>query len=114
MTIVATNDTRHEVSRVEVTRITIIDVYIHVVEFTKDPVEVVHEFEISMGEVHDALAYYYNHLEEMHKEHDAIEEAHQEAMRECGLVQAVDGSICHSLRVDFLTDYLAGYRGVLS
>lgn len=82
MSIDASEDTRHGVARVEGTRITVIDVYKHVVEFGKDPATVSDEFDISMGEVHEALAYYYNHPDEMQKEREAIERAHERALRE--------------------------------
>jgi uncharacterized protein (DUF433 family) len=82
MSIVTTADTRHGVPRVEGTRITVIDVYKHVVEFGKDPAEVAAKFDISMGEVHEALAYYYNNAEEMQAEQAAIEDAHEKAIGE--------------------------------
>lgn len=71
------DDTRFGSPRVAGTRITVLDVYKHVVEFGHDRGEVADKFGISINEVEEALEYYYQHPDKMHEEREGIETAHR-------------------------------------
>jgi uncharacterized protein (DUF433 family) len=63
--------------RISDTRIGIRDVYRLAVEGNHSPVDVADQLEISVGAVHTALAYYYEHPAEM----QALEQQHTESER---------------------------------
>lgn len=63
--IVRTEDTLGGEPRIEGTRIGVLHVYELVVEGDHSPVDIADQLDISLGEVYSALAYYYEHLDEM-------------------------------------------------
>lgn len=69
MTIVATEDLMGGEPRLEGRRITVLQVAVPVTE-GHEPEYVADQLDLSLGEVHEALAYFYNHPEEM----DALRE----------------------------------------
>ena len=76
MTIVATEDTMGGEPRLEGHRITVLQVAIPVIDGF-EPEFVADQLGITLGEVHEALAYFYNHPEEMdslQQEYDEVED----------------------------------------
>lgn len=82
MPITVTDDTLHGAPRIEGTRISVLDVYRHTTEFDFTPEEVAEKFNVSLAEVHEALAYYYRHPEQMQRQQEQRENAHQKAKQE--------------------------------
>ena len=83
MTIVATDDTMGGEPRVEGHRISVLQVAIPVIEGA-EPEFVADQLGITLGEVHEALAYFYNHPEEMEalqQEYDEVEAELADRMR---------------------------------
>lgn len=67
MSITADEDVLHGLPRLEGTRISVLDVYDAVLAADRTPAEAANGLEISLGEVYEALAYYYNNLEEVRR-----------------------------------------------
>lgn len=70
--------------RIEGTRIGVLDVYEFVVEGGNPPEEIADQLSISVGSVYTALAYYYEHPEEM-RELQAAAETGREKLAERSL-----------------------------
>lgn len=68
----------HGLPRVEGTRISVLHVYETVVDGDTDPAGAADALDLSLGEVYEALAYYYNNPEEMRTHRAAQEEAREE------------------------------------
>lgn len=63
--------------RIEGTRIGVLHVYELVVEGDHSPADIADQLDLSLGQVYEALAYYYNHPDEMRtvaSHHTAAEE----------------------------------------
>jgi uncharacterized protein (DUF433 family) len=73
--IVRTEGTLGGDPRIAGTRIGVLDVYELVGQGGHSPVDVADQLEVSLGEIHSALAYYYEHPEEMREVRRAREEA---------------------------------------
>lgn len=59
--------------RLEGTGITVVDVYAAYAEDGYEPAEIAHAFDISIADVHEALTYYYRHVEEL-ENYDVVED----------------------------------------
>lgn len=64
------------------TRIGVLDVYELVVDGANPPADVADQLELSLGEVYTALAYYYEHPDEMRSLRNARRERRDELARE--------------------------------
>ena len=67
--------------RIEGTRISVLHVYDTVVAGDTDPARAANALELSLGEVYEALAYYYNNPEEMRTHCATQDEAREELRR---------------------------------
>ena len=67
MTIVKTEDTLGGKPRLEGRRISVLQIAEMVIDAGKSPERVADELEIELGEVHEALAYYYRNIDEMNE-----------------------------------------------
>jgi len=65
MPIVATDDVMGGKPRLEGRRISVLQVAELVLDHGEDPATVSDQFDISLAEVHEGLAYYYDNLDEM-------------------------------------------------
>lgn len=74
MSITADEDILGGDPRIEGTRIGVMHVYDAVIGADKTPAEVASSYDISLGEVYAALAYYYSHPEEMQELREADRE----------------------------------------
>ena len=63
--IIRTADVRGEVPRIEGTRVAVLDGYELVVDGGHDPADVADQLDLSRAAVYTALAYYYEHPDEM-------------------------------------------------
>lgn len=79
MTIVSDEDVLHGLPRLTGTRISVLHVYDMVVDGDGEPAAVADALDIEIGEVYEALAYYYNHPDEIRRFRAAQESALQEA-----------------------------------
>lgn len=77
MTIVTDDDVLHGLPRIQGTRVGVTHVYDMVVAGA-EPAEVADSLDLELGRVHEALAYYYDHPDEMRavraREADALDE----------------------------------------
>lgn len=80
MPITTDEEVLHGLPRVEGTRISVLHVYDTVVDGGTDPAGAADAFDLSLGEVYEALAYYYNNSEEM-RTHRAAQAEAREALR---------------------------------
>jgi len=71
----------HGLPRVEGTRISVLHVYDTVVDGDTDPAGAVDALDLSLGEVYEALAYYYNNPEEMRTHRATLDEVREELRR---------------------------------
>jgi len=78
MAITTDEEVLHGLPRLEGTRISVLHVYDMVVDGDTDPAGVADALDLSLGEVYEALAYYYNNPEEMRTHRTAQDEAHEE------------------------------------
>ena len=78
MDITADEDVLGGDSRIAGTRIGVMHVYDAVIGADKTPAEVASSFDISLGEVYAALAYYNSHPAEMQELHEAEREYQRE------------------------------------
>lgn len=67
MSITSDEDVLHGLPRLEGTRISVIHVYNMVIGGDSTPADVASELDITLGQVHEALSYYYNHPDEMRR-----------------------------------------------
>jgi len=67
MTIIATEDVMGGKPRLEGRRISVLQIVELVLDQGEDPATVSDQFGISLADVHGALAYYYDNLEEMER-----------------------------------------------
>jgi uncharacterized protein (DUF433 family) len=67
MPIVATADTLGGKPRIEGTRVSVLQVTELVLDAGETPAAVADQFDISLADVHYALAYYYEHVDEMER-----------------------------------------------
>lgn len=65
MTIVSGGTTRDGQPRIDGTRVTVIDVYDAYAREGCEPAEVASDYDVKLAQVHEALAYYYNHAQAM-------------------------------------------------
>lgn len=65
MTITADDDVLHGLPRLEGTRVSVLDVSDAVLSAGRTPAEAASGLGITLGDVYEALAYYYNNPEEM-------------------------------------------------
>jgi uncharacterized protein (DUF433 family) len=70
MAVVSDEDVLHGLPRLEGTRISVLHVYDMVVEGGGKPAAVADALDIGVGDVYEALAYYYNHPDEMRRHRD--------------------------------------------
>ena len=70
----------HGLPRVEGTRISVLHVYETVVDGDTDPAGAADALDLPLGEVYEALAYYYNNPEEM-RTHPVAQEEAREGLR---------------------------------
>jgi uncharacterized protein (DUF433 family) len=70
--IVRDEDVRSNAPRIDGTRITVMDVKRRVIDEEEDPHVVAGEYGISMAELFSALAYYYDHREELSRREEAF------------------------------------------
>ena len=89
MTITADEDTLHGLPRLDGTRISVLHIYDMIVDGETDPAGVADALDISMGDVYEALAYYYNHPDEMRTHRTAQDEAREE-LRERAVTPPVE------------------------
>lgn len=82
--IVRTDDVLGGDPRIEGTRIGVLHVYELVVEGEHPPADVADQFDVSLGEVYSALAYYHEHPGEMRNVRRAHEDA-TDTLRETAL-----------------------------
>lgn len=76
---IATNgDVLHGLPRVEGTRISVLHVYDMVIDGETDPAGVADALDLSLAEVYEAMAYYYNNPEEMRSHRRDQEDARDE------------------------------------
>lgn len=93
MPVTTDDDVLHGLPRLEGTRISVLHVYDMVVDADTDPAGIADALDISLGEVYEALAYYYNHPDEMRTHRDAQEHAREDARdRAVGPPVEPDGS----------------------
>ena len=71
----------HGLPRVEGTRISVLHVYDTVVAGNTDPAGAADALDLSLGEVYEALAYYYNNPGEMRTHRATQDEAREELRR---------------------------------
>lgn len=73
MPVTTDDDVLHGFPRLDGTRIGVLHVYDLVISGDSEPPAVADALDITLGEVHEALAYYYNHPAEMrqYREHEA-------------------------------------------
>ena len=64
--------------RIEGTRITVLDIRRRVVDDDEDPFAVASEYDLEVAAVFEALAYFYEHVEEMYTRATEREQPHQE------------------------------------
>jgi uncharacterized protein (DUF433 family) len=74
MGIVASEDTLGGDPRLEGRRISVLQIAERVLTHDQSPENVADQLDVTMAEVHEALAYYYEHVEEMNE----IRERHRE------------------------------------
>ena len=67
MSITTDDDVLHGLPHLEGTRISVLDVYDSVVSASKTPAEAANGLDITLGDVYEALAYYYNNPSEMRR-----------------------------------------------
>ena len=65
MPIVTTEGVLGGKPRLDGRRVSVLQVAELVVDYGDDPADVADQFDLSLAEVHEALAYYYNNVEEM-------------------------------------------------
>lgn len=70
--IVRDEDVRSNAPRIDGTRITVLDVKRRVIDEEEDPHVVAGEYGISMAELFTALAYYYEHREELSRREETF------------------------------------------
>ncbi|MDZ7689335.1 MAG: DUF433 domain-containing protein [Halobacteriales archaeon] len=78
MTIVKTDDTLGGEPRLEGRRVSVMQIAEMVIEGGMSPEHVADQLELGLDEVHEALAYYYRHPDEM----DEIRKRHRELEKE--------------------------------
>lgn len=78
MPVVATEDVLGGKPRLEGRRISVLQIAELVLDYGKDPASVADQLGISMAEVHEALAYYYDNLDEMDEQRDRRESLTEE------------------------------------
>jgi uncharacterized protein (DUF433 family) len=81
MSITSDEDVLHGLPRIDGTRISVLHVYDMIVDGETDPAGVADALDLALGEVYEALAYYYNNPEEM-RSYRAEQDAAREALRE--------------------------------
>jgi uncharacterized protein (DUF433 family) len=81
MGVTTDDDVLHGLARLEGTRVSVLHVYEMVVEGDGQPAAVADALDLSVGDVYEALAYYYNNPEEMRRQRAREDEA-REAVRE--------------------------------
>ena len=64
--------------RIEGTRITVLDIKRRVIDSDEDPFAVASEYDLEIAAVFEALAYFYEHVEEMRARAAEREQQHQE------------------------------------
>lgn len=74
MSIVRTEDVLGGEPRLEGRRISVLQIAERVIDAGQSPEYIADQLDLSLGEVYHALAYYYDHIEEM----NAIRERHRE------------------------------------
>jgi uncharacterized protein (DUF433 family) len=79
--IVSDDEIRSGDPRIEGTRITVFDIKRRVIDNGEDPHLVAGEFEVSIADVFHALAYYYDHREELTAREDEADTARREGER---------------------------------
>ncbi|MCU4740779.1 DUF433 domain-containing protein [Halobacteria archaeon AArc-m2/3/4] len=70
MSITTDDDVLHGLPRLEGTRISVLDVYDAVVAADRTPAEAANGLDITLGQVYEALAYYYNNPDEMRRDRE--------------------------------------------
>ena len=80
-TIVRDDDVRSGDPRIEGTRITVLDVKRRVIDCDEDPHVVAGEYDVSMAELFSALAYYYDHRDELTAREREADRARREGER---------------------------------
>lgn len=84
MPVVTDEDVLHGRPRLDGTRIGVLHVYDMVVEGGGEPAAVADALDVSVGDVYEALAYYYNHPDEMRRlradDEDALEDIRERAV----------------------------------
>lgn len=80
MPIASDEDVLHGLPHIEGTRISVLHIYDMVIEGESDPASVADSLDIAIGDVYEALAYYYHHPEEMRHVRE-IQEAARENLR---------------------------------
>ena len=81
MSITTDAEVLHGLPRIEGTRISVLHVYDTVVAGDTDPAGAADALDLSLGEVYEALAYYYNNPEEMRTHRATQDEAREELRR---------------------------------
>lgn len=81
MSITVDDDVLHGLPRLEGTRVSVLDVYDAVMAADRTPAEAANGLDISLGDVYEALAYYYNNPDEMrhYRERQAADRAELDA-----------------------------------
>lgn len=86
--ITRTSDVRGGVPRIGETRVTVLDVYELVVDGGHDPADVADQLDLTLAAVYTALAYYYEHPDEMQTVR-AARERDEERLRDESLLPRV-------------------------
>jgi uncharacterized protein (DUF433 family) len=81
-TIVQDEDIRSGSPRIDGTRITVLDIKRRVIDGNEDPFAVAAEYDLDVAAVFQALAYFYNNVEDMREHERARENRRQQLQRE--------------------------------
>lgn len=84
--------------RIEGTRITVLDVKRRVIDGDEDPFAVASEYDIEVAAVFEALAYFYDNVEEMHQREAERENRLQQIRHQSAQLRkrAEDGDVAES------------------
>ncbi len=90
MLVVTTEDVLGGKPRLDGRRVSVLQVAELVLDHGADPVDVAGQFAISLAEVHEALAYYYNHVDEMETSRRRREELVEDLRSESRAPDAIE------------------------
>ena len=88
--VVTTEDVLGEKPRLVGHRLSVLQVAELVLDRDADPVDVAGQFDISLAEVHEALAYYYTHVDEMETSRRRREELVEDLRSESRAPDAIE------------------------